>query len=47
MLEMKNVNFDYGNGVPILKEVNLIIGEGEFIGLGGRNGVEKQQLHGC
>jgi len=41
MLEMKNVNFDYGNGVPILKEVNLTIGEGEFIGLGGRNGCGK------
>ena len=38
MLEMKDVSFNYGNGVPVLEHVNVQIGEGEFIGLGGRNG---------
>ena len=41
MLEMKKVGFDYGNGITILKDVNLAINEGEFIGLGGRNGCGK------
>ena len=34
MLEMKDVSFNYGNGVPVLEHVNVQIGEGEFIGLG-------------
>ena len=41
MLEMKDVSFNYGNGVPVLEHVNVQIGEGEFIGLGGRNGCGK------
>ena len=35
MLEMKDVSFNYGNGVPVLEHINVEIGEGEFIGLGG------------
>lgn len=35
MLEMKDVSFNYGSGVPVLESVNVQIGEGEFIGLGG------------
>ena len=34
MLEMKDVSFNYGSGVPVLESVNVQIGEGEFIGLG-------------
>ena len=41
MLELKDVGFAYGNGVPVLENMNLIIREGEFIGLGGRNGCGK------
>ena len=41
LLEMKDVSFNYGNGVPVLEHVNVQIGEGEFIGLGGRNGCGK------
>lgn len=39
--EMKDVSFNYGSGVPVLESVNVQIGEGEFIGLGGRNGCGK------
>lgn len=41
MLEMKDVSFQYDNGVPVLEHINVQIGEGEFIGLGGRNGCGK------
>jgi energy-coupling factor transport system ATP-binding protein len=41
MLEFKDVCFNYGNGVPVLENINIRIGPGEFIGLGGRNGCGK------
>ena len=41
MLEMRDVCFHYGNGTPILEHMNVEIGAGEFIGLGGRNGCGK------
>ncbi|KMO85638.1 ABC transporter [Megasphaera cerevisiae DSM 20462] len=41
MLEMRDVSFDYGSGVPVLEHINVQIEEGEFIGLGGRNGCGK------
>ena len=41
MLEFKDVCFNYGNGVPVLEHINIRIGPGEFIGLGGRNGCGK------
>lgn len=41
MLELQDVGFDYGNGVTILEHVTIKINEGEFIGLGGRNGCGK------
>lgn len=41
MLEFKDVCFNYGNGVPVLEHINIRIGLGEFIGLGGRNGCGK------
>lgn len=40
MLEFKDVCFAYGD-VPVLEHVNIQIGLGEFIGLGGRNGCGK------
>lgn len=40
MLEFKDVCFSYGD-VPVLEHVNMKIGVGEFIGLGGRNGCGK------
>ncbi len=41
MLELRDVSFQYGNGVPVLEHMNVQIGEGEYIGLGGRNGSGK------
>ena len=41
MLEFKDVCFNYGNGVSVLEHINIRIGPGEFIGLGGRNGCGK------
>lgn len=41
MLEMKDVTFNYGEGVPVLEHINVAIDKGEFIGLGGRNGCGK------
>lgn len=41
MLEMKDVSFYYDASVPVLEHVNIQINEGEFIGLGGRNGCGK------
>lgn len=41
MLEMRDVTFNYGNGVPVLEHINVTIDTGEFIGLGGRNGCGK------
>ena len=41
MLEMRDVTFHYTDGTPVLEHMNLTIGTGEFIGLGGRNGCGK------
>lgn len=41
MLEMKDVSFRYDGNVPVLEHINVKIDEGEFIGLGGRNGCGK------
>ena len=41
MLEMRDVTFHYTDGTPVLEHMNLTIGAGEFIGLGGRNGCGK------
>ena len=44
MIEFKNVNFSYENGIQILKDINLKIEEGETIGLIGCNGAGKSTL---
>lgn len=41
MLEMRDVTFHYTDGTPVLEHMDLTIGKGEFIGLGGRNGCGK------
>ena len=41
MLELREVSFAYNNGVPVLENLNIQVREGEFIGLGGRNGSGK------
>lgn len=41
MLELRDVSFAYAGGEPILEHLNVQIREGEFIGLGGRNGSGK------
>ena len=38
---MRDVTFHYTDGTPVLEHMNLTIGAGEFIGLGGRNGCGK------
>lgn len=41
MLEMRDVSFSYDNTATVLEHIDLQIGTGEFIGLGGRNGCGK------
>lgn len=44
MIEMKDVAYGYGDGEPVLKDVNLKISDGEFVGIIGRNGAGKTTL---
>lgn len=41
MLELRDVTFYYTQQVPVLEHMNVKINNGEFIGLGGRNGCGK------
>lgn len=41
MLELRDVTFYYTQHVPVLEHINVTIHNGEFIGLGGRNGCGK------
>ena len=41
MLELQDVTFYYTRNVPVLEHINATIQNGEFIGLGGRNGCGK------
>ncbi len=43
-LEIKNVSFSYDKEKPILKDINLTITKGEFIGIAGLSGVGKTTL---
>lgn len=44
MIELKNIAFDYGNGVPIFTDVSMTLGKGEMIALGGKNGCGKTTI---
>jgi energy-coupling factor transport system ATP-binding protein len=44
MIEVEEVNFTYPNGVEALKNVSLVIKNGEFIAIMGQNGAGKTTL---
>lgn len=44
MIEAKEINFAYRRGIPVLKDINCRIGEGEFVALLGHNGSGKTTL---
>lgn len=43
-IELKNINFEYEKGSPVLKDINLEIKKGEFIGIAGLSGAGKTTL---
>ena len=43
-VELDSVSFAYGRGGPVLHDVNLRIGEGEFVAIAGPNGGGKTTL---
>jgi zinc transport system ATP-binding protein len=43
-VELDSVRFAYGRGGPVLRDVNLRIGEGEFVAIAGPNGGGKTTL---
>jgi iron complex transport system ATP-binding protein len=44
MLKIKNLNFNYEKDKPVLKNINLSIRSGEFVGIVGPNGCGKSTL---
>lgn len=44
LIELKNINFAYEKDKPVLKNINLKINKGEFVGIAGLSGVGKTTL---
>ena len=44
MSNLKNISFEYEKNKPILKNINLTINKGEFIGIAGLSGAWKTTL---
>ncbi|MDP2912952.1 MAG: ATP-binding cassette domain-containing protein [Candidatus Omnitrophota bacterium] len=44
ILEMRNTHFSYPDGTPALQDIDLIVKEGEFLGILGGNGSGKTTL---
>ncbi|MHA2407000.1 MAG: ABC transporter ATP-binding protein, partial [Candidatus Ranarchaeia archaeon] len=44
ILEMKNVSYEYMPGIKVLKNINLTIRKGEWVGIVGQNGAGKTTL---
>lgn len=42
LLKIKNLNFEYVNNQPILKNISFKVDEGEFICIVGENGSRKK-----
>ena len=47
MLKIRNLNFHYRQGEPILKDINLEIEDGRFVAILGNNGAGKSTLLKC
>ncbi len=43
-IELKNINFEYKSGKPVLKDINLKINKGDFVGIIGLSGAGKSTL---
>ena len=45
LLKVKNLNFEYVNKQPILKNISFKVDEGEFIAIVGENGSRKKYIN--
>jgi ATP-binding cassette subfamily B protein len=43
-LEIKNLSFAYGDNMPVLENINLTVGQGEWLGIMGKTGSGKSTL---
>lgn len=47
IVEVKNLDFAYDDGTPVLENINITIQKGEFVALIGQNGCGKTTLSKC